>query len=131
MADGLENLPERVEAVEGKLDGLAASVETRFDQVDRRFDQVDQRFEQVQAALIEQRRYTEFAYERLDSTMDAGFARIDAKLEAVDATLVTMDVKIDGGLANVGGHITRLERKLDQFIDLHLSKSPPREPPAG
>jgi len=78
MADGLENLPERVEAVEGKLEGLAASVETRFDHVDRRFDQVDrrfdqvdqrfdlvdQRFDQVEAALIEQRRCSSVSGER-------------------------------------------------------------------
>jgi uncharacterized protein YlxW (UPF0749 family) len=48
--------------------------------------------EQFQAALAEQRAYTELAYQRLGTKMDAGFARIDASVE-------------------------RLERKMDQFID--------------
>jgi hypothetical protein len=56
--------------------------------------------------------------------MHDGFTTIDARFEVVGA-------KVDGGLARVkpapvGGHIGRLERKLDQFIDLHLFKTPPR-----
>jgi hypothetical protein len=47
----------------------------------------------VEAALGEQRASAEFAYVQLDKKMDAGFAR--------------------------------LERKLDQIIDLHLPKTPP------
>ncbi len=78
MADRIDDLAGRVEAVEQKVDRLSASVDQRFDQVD--------------AALVEQRLYTEFAYERLDAKMDAGFANMD-------------------------GRFSRLERKLDQFID--------------
>ena len=104
MTDGSSSLPERVEVIEQKLDGLIQSVDARFEQVDRRFDQVD-------AAIVEQRAYTEFAYEKLDSKMDAGFARLDQK--------------IDDGLGKVEGQFIQLERKIDQIIDLHLPKSPP------
>jgi hypothetical protein len=92
MTDGLENLPYRVQAVEQKIDALSASVDARFDQVD--------------VAIAEQRRHTEFAYERLDSKMDAGFARIDERFG-----------QIDGRFAQMDGRFARLERKLDQFID--------------
>ena len=98
MADRIDDLTERVQTVEEKLDRpatsvkqLSASVDQRFDQVDRRFEQVDRRFDHVDAAIIEQRQYTEFAYSRLEAKMDAGFGRFG-----------------------------RVERKLDQFIDVQL-----------
>ena len=112
MTDGLDNLPDRVQTVEQKVDALSTSVDARFDQVD--------------AAIGEQRQYTEFAYDRLNSKMDAGFARIDERFG-----------RIDGRFAQMDGRFARLERKLDQFIDtqsktnelverrLHLWEPPP------
>jgi len=111
MTNGSSNLPERLEVVEQKLDGLIQSVDVRFAQVDARFNHVDQRFDEVDAAIVEQRAYTEFAYEKLNSKMDAGFARLDQK--------------IDDGLVRVDGRFDRLERKIDQIIDLHVPKTPP------
>ena len=78
MVDPMEALPERVTAVEGKLDALGARVDARFDDVTR--------------ALVEQREYTEFAFERLQTEMRAGFSAM--------AT-----------------NFARLERKFDQLID--------------
>jgi hypothetical protein len=125
MTDGSSSLPERVEVIEQKLDGLIQSVDARFEQVDRRFDQVD-------AAIVEQRAYTEFAYDKLDSKMDGGFARLDSKMDAgvarldskMDAGVARLDSKMDDGLGKVEGQFTQLERKIDQIIDLHLPKSP-------
>lgn len=51
----------------------------------------DRRFDAVDATLLEQRQFTEFGYARLDAKMDGGFARSE-----------------------------RVERKLDQFIDVQL-----------
>ncbi len=99
MADRIDDLTERVQTVEEKLDRLSASVDQRFDQVD--------------AAFIEQRQYTEFAYSRLDAKMDVGFAKMDARF-------AKMDAKIDGGFAKTDTGFARLERKLDQFIDVQL-----------
>jgi tetrahydromethanopterin S-methyltransferase subunit G len=100
VAGDIEDLTGRVQAIEQKVDQLSGSIDQRFEQVDRRFEQVDRRFEQVdrrfdgiERALVEQRAYTEFASERLDAKMDAGFAR--------------------------------LERKLDQILDLHQPRTPP------
>jgi uncharacterized protein (DUF3084 family) len=111
VAGDIEDLTGRVQAIEQKVDQkvdqLSGSIGQRFEQVDRRFEQVDRRFEQVdrrfeqvdrrfdgiEGALVEQRAYTEFASERLDAKMDAGFAR--------------------------------LERKLDQILDLHQPRTPP------
>ena len=116
MADAMDALPRRVAAIELKLDGLARSVDARFDAVDARFDAVDARFDAVDArfdaadaridarfdevttALVEQREYTEFAFDRLRTEMHAGFAAMTS---------------------NFG----RLERKLDRVID-YLSDKP-------
>ena len=80
VAGTLDALPERVDNIERKLDALSVSVDRRFEQVDRRFDLVDEHF-------AEQRRYTEFAYERLDRritrlehTMIAGFDRLETAI---------------------------------------------------
>jgi len=107
MADRIDNLTERVQAVEGKVDHLTGRVyvvedrvhvvEEKVDHLSRKLAElsasVDQRFDAVDAAFVEQRQYTEFAYARLDAKMDAGFGRVDVRFD-------------------------RLERKLDQVIDL-------------
>ena len=65
-----EALPERVDRIEQKLDSLSVSV--------------DRRFNEVSDALLEQRQYTEFAFERADKA-----------LERLDKGLTAMDVKLD------------------------------------
>jgi hypothetical protein len=87
-------------SVDKRFDTLSASVDKRFDtlsgSVDERFDtlsaSVDERFDAVDVALIGQRQYTEFAFDRLADEMRNGFNGVD-------------------------GRFNRLERKLDQFID--------------
>jgi len=108
MTDGSNNLPERLEVVEHKLDGLIQSVDVRFDE--------------VAAAIAEQRAYTEFAIERLDSKMDAGFARLDQK---IDDGLQRVDGRFDQLERKMDQINDRLERKIDQIIDLHVPKTPP------
>jgi hypothetical protein len=88
-----------MQTIENKLDALGASVEARFEAVDARFEAVDARFDKVDArfdevtfALVEQRQYTDSAFERLRSEMTAGFRAMT-------------------------GEFGRLERKLDQVAD--------------
>ena len=78
MVDPLEILPKKVDAIEQKLDALAASVDARFDE--------------VTGVIVEQREYTESAFDRLRGEMLAGFGSMTS---------------------NFG----RLERKLDQLLD--------------
>ena len=92
MGDRIDDLEERVQAVEAKMDQVPATIDQRFDAVD--------------AAFVEQRQFTEFAFEKLERSMNAQFAEVRAEGRTVSS-----------GLA-------RLERKLDQFIDLHVP--PPR-----
>ena len=89
-----EAMIERIVRIETKLDDLAASVGQRFDTVDTRFAAVGAAFDAVDGAFVEQRQYTEFAFEKLDARFDKMDARFDK-----------MDARFD-----------RLERKLDQFI---------------
>ena len=78
MIDPVEALAEKVDAIGQKLDAHASSVDARFDE--------------VTSALVEQRQYTEFAFDRLRSEMTAGFSAMTASF-------------------------ARLERKLDLLID--------------
>ena len=121
MSNDLENSGER-ETVAEKLDTLSASVNEGFatlsaavnerfatlsTSVDERFDavstsvnerfatlsiSVDERFDAVDVALVEQRQYTEFAFDRVNDEMRNGFSGVDSRFD-------------------------RLERKLEQFID--------------
>jgi hypothetical protein len=70
----VESLREQVGSVERKLDTLSTSVDARFDTVDARFAQVD-------VAFLEQRQYTEFAFDRLRTEMQDGFERLERKLD--------------------------------------------------
>jgi hypothetical protein len=74
MAGRIDKLEERVQAVEEKVDRLSS--------------QVDERFHAVDVAFLEQREYTEFGYARLEANMDAGFGRLERKLDQfIDAQL--------------------------------------------
>lgn len=90
-------------SMDRRFDTLSASVDQRFDtlsaSVDHRFDVVDQRFDEVTASLVEQRQYTEFAFDRLVSEMKLGFKGVDIRFNGIEI------------------RFNRLERKLDQFID--------------
>ncbi len=127
MATDLEGMPERVDRVEQKVDGLTASVDERFDAVDQ--------------AFLEQRQYTEFAFDQLRAEMRAGFGQVDARFGQVDARFDRMDARfdtmdtrfdrmdarfdtmdtrfdrMDARFDTMDARFSRLERKFDQVID--------------
>lgn len=84
-------------------------------EIDARFGQIVARFDQVQDALVEQRRYTEFAYDRLVSKIDDLSAKMDQRFERMDQRFERMDQRFE----TIDQRFDRLERKLDRFIDLH------------
>jgi hypothetical protein len=84
MAEPLETLPEKVTAIERKVDALAVTVDARFDE--------------VTSALGEQRQYTEFAFDHLRGEMLAGFAamttnfgRLERKLDQLIDRVIGRD----------------------------------------
>ena len=101
---------------------MPETVDTLARKIDRRFDAVDEHF-------AEQRAYIEFAYERLDQKMSAGFAEVKADLAGVKADLAGVKVDLAGVKADLAGvkadlraltsRFDRFEHKLDQFIDRH------------
>jgi hypothetical protein len=97
-------VPETLGTVAARIDALARSTDDRFAQVDARFEQLEsdleKRFGAVDAALVEQRKYTEFAFEKLRSEMSSG-------------------------LSEVNSHLGRLDRKIDRVLDV-LSTTTPR-----
>jgi len=71
MVDPMEALPAKVDAIEQKLDALTVSVDGRFDE--------------VTSALVEQRQYTDVAFERLRSEMSAGFTAMTTNFGRLEA----------------------------------------------
>ena len=67
---------ERVERIENKLDALSESVDQRFKEVDKQFLEVREHF-------VGQRKYIEFAYDKLDKRMTDGFSRLQRKFDQV------------------------------------------------
>ena len=79
LTDRVRAVEDRVQAVEQKLDHLSASVDERFNAVD--------------AALLEQRQYSEFSYARLEAKMDAGVSLFERKLDQfIDVQLRTNEL---------------------------------------
>ena len=87
-----------------------------FERVEKEVRQFDERFNQVDAAILEQRQYTEFAFGQLDARV----ARLDGNVEQLDATVGQLDAtvgQLGATVRRLDGNVSRIERKLDQFID--------------
>ena len=90
--------------------GLSERVE-RIDQ------KLDKQFTEVQEHFVEQRKYIEFACDKLDKRIDGldkrmneGFARLGQRIDGLDQRIDGLDQRMTDGFS-------RLERKFDQFID--------------
>jgi predicted nuclease with TOPRIM domain len=99
MGERVDGVLGRLTSVERKVDSLAATMDRRFDE--------------VAEALVEQRRYTDFAYERLE----AKISQMDGRLTELDGRVVRLDAKMDSGFERMDQRFSRLDRKLDQLID--------------
>ena len=91
---------------------------------------IDQRFDAVDAAIVEQRQYTEFAFDKLERRFD----RVDAEFAGIKAGFAGIKVEfaeVKAEVRTVSSGLGRLERKLDQFIDRHVpppTSETPEEP---
>ena len=91
MADAIEILTAKVDALAKAMTEGFAAVAKRFDQVDQRFDGIDQRFDGV-----------------------------DQRFDGVEAHFTELREYIDLGYRQLKAEIGRVDRKLDQFIDRQL-----------
>ena len=105
VADRIDRLTERVTGVEDRLEVLAGSLAELSASVDRRFDDMDRGF-------LEQREYTEFAFERLRTEMNERLASVDKSFDAMDKRFDAADSRF-----------ARLERKLDQYLDVTMRRN--------
>jgi archaellum component FlaC len=111
MDERFEKIDERFARMDErfeKIDERFAKIDERFEKIDERFAKIDEQFSDVSEQFAEQRRYTEFAYERLIQRMDAGFA-------SVRAEMVTKS------------EFQQLDRKVDRIIEHLLPVKPERE----
>lgn len=104
---------ERVVRIEKKVDALSVSV--------------DERFNEVRDHFVEQREYSEFAYNRLDrriseglarleQRMAEGFAAVDQRFAAVDQRFAALDQRMAEGFAAVDKRLSEGFAALDQRI---------------
>jgi hypothetical protein len=84
-------LARRAHGYDDAMDGigeLRAEMIARFEQIDRR---LDESFAAITQQFVEQRAYTDFAYERLDRadhSLSAGITRLERKLDRILALVV-------------------------------------------
>ncbi len=76
-----DDLERKVDALSANVDALSTNVDSLSASVDLRFNEVDKRFDEVAKGFVEQRQYTEFAFDRLTGEMRGGFNRIERKLD--------------------------------------------------
>jgi archaellum component FlaC len=103
MASDLDKSGEGRDTIGQKLDSLSASVDERFDAVD--------------AALVEQRQYTEFAFDKLSNEMRSGFAAVNGRLDGVDGKFNDVDGRfnrVDRRLNGIDDRLEGIDRRLDR-----------------
>jgi hypothetical protein len=66
---------------------VAETLETISEKITALSTSTDKRFDEVSEAFVEQRKYTEFAFDQLRTEMKGGFGRLDRKLDRVLETL--------------------------------------------
>jgi hypothetical protein len=108
MVDRIDNLVEDVHGIKQKVSDLS------------------ERFDAVDAAIREQREYTEFAsgrmaerFERLQLGFDRLEAKVDQRFEQVDDRIGRFEAKVDQ-------RFERIERKLDIVINARPARRPPK-----
>jgi len=90
LSSTVGQLTTSVDGLTASVDGLTTSVDVLTTTVGHLTTTVSELSTAMAAGFIEQREYTAFSHARLESKMDDGFARV-----------------------------TRIERKLDQFVDMY------------
>ena len=104
-------MAETLESISVQVVALSASVDARFEQVDKRFDKLEKRVEDGFAAadehFAEQRAYTEFAFTRLEQTMNARFDRVERKLDQFIETQLQTNQLVDRRLRALKSPRTR------------------------
>ena len=97
------------EAMTGRLDDLPDRVEALDQTVVRMSISIDSRFDDVSEAIVEQRRYTEFAFESLRGEMAQRFDAVERRLDAVEHRLDAVEHRLDA----VERRLDAVERRLD------------------
>ena len=65
------------------------------ERVDRIEQKLDKHFLEAREHFVEERKYIEFACERLDKRMSEGFTRLDQRVDGLRAGLARLEVKLD------------------------------------
>jgi hypothetical protein len=103
MVQGTADFNERLASVEHKVDALAVSM--------------DQHFDEVTAAILERRRYTDFAFEQLSTRVSGLEVKLEARTDSLETKVDSLQIQLTSFETKVESRFARLDRKLDQLID--------------
>jgi len=117
MADqDMERLNRKVDEIAEKLDTLSASVDQRFGEVDQRFNAVDERFDKalvdISEHFVEQRQYTELAFDTLRKEMREGFAEMHEGFAEMRSGFERIDQRLAIFIETQGGINQRVDRRI-------------------
>jgi flagellar capping protein FliD len=118
-------LSERVERIEQKLDKQFTDVQEHFAEqrkyIEFAYDKLDKRIDGLDTRMNEGLASLDQRIDRLDRRMTDGFSGLDQRIGRLDQRIDRMDQRIDRMDKRMTDGFSRLERKFDQFID-----TPPR-----
>jgi predicted nuclease with TOPRIM domain len=100
--DRLDELNGRMKEGFADVDKRFEQVDKRFEQVDKRFEQVDKRFEQVDERFIRLEGEMKQGFAYADKRMEAGFERINDRLDRLYQLLLVSAVGVIGTLVANG-----------------------------
>ena len=101
LKDGFAQVDKRFEQVDKRfeqVDERFEQVDKRFEQVDKRFEQVDKRFEQVDKRFVRLEGEMKQGFAYADKRMEAGFERINDRLDRLYGVLIVAAAGVIGTL---------------------------------
>jgi hypothetical protein len=96
--DRLDEMNGRMKESFAEVDKRFEQVDKRFEQVDKRFEQVDKRFEQVDERFVRLEGEMKDGFRYTDQRMEAGFERINDRLDRLYYVLIVTLAGLAGTL---------------------------------
>ena len=89
---------DRLDVMNGRMKEGFANVDKRFEQVDKRFEQVDKRFDKVDERFVRLEGEMKQGFAYADKRMEAGFERINDRLDRLYGLLIVAAAGVIGTL---------------------------------
>ncbi len=106
---------ERLERIEQKMDARFEQVDRRFEQVDKRFEQVDKRFDQVDRRFEQVDKRFEQVDRRFDQ-VDRRFEKVDEQLHRQGLLLESLNGNVQLALEGISGNRAVMDARFSEVL---------------